>query len=73
MNQSDPGSAKRLPSHSRAGDDEVPPFQLTSRDREIVRAVYEYRALNTAQIGRLFFSSSTSAEPPSSPAKKANT
>lgn len=30
-------------------------FQLTRRDKEIIKAVYEYRALSAPQIGTLFF------------------
>lgn len=35
---------------------ELPNFQLTPRDSEIVEAVYTYRALSTPQIDALFFS-----------------
>jgi Replication-relaxation len=31
------------------------PFHLTRRDKEIIRAVYQYRALSAPQIGTLFF------------------
>lgn len=36
--------------------DKRKPFRLTNRDREIVRAVYDYRALISSQINTLFFS-----------------
>lgn len=57
----------RLPITRRAACGDLPPFRLSRRDREIIRAVYEYRALTTVQIERLFFppvkrSSAASAE-----------
>jgi hypothetical protein len=45
----------RLKIMQRAPVDELPGFRLTQRDREIVRAIYQHRALTTAQIEALFF------------------
>ena len=40
---------------TRTTDDERPSLRLTSRDLEIIRAVYEYRALTTPQVHALLF------------------
>ncbi len=45
----------RLPVTRRAAHGDLPPFRLNQRDREIIKTVYEYRALTTVQIERLFF------------------
>lgn len=50
-----PSPRKRLPITTRASVTERPGFQLTARDAEIIRAVYDYRTLTTWQIERLFF------------------
>ena len=39
----------------RAQDDNLPPFKLTKRDMAIINACYEYRALTSQQLQRLFF------------------
>ena len=46
----------RLPALRRVDPGHLPPFRLTARDVSLVRAVYEYRALTTVQVERLFFS-----------------
>ena len=46
---------KGLPRVRRAQPHELPGFRLMARDRQIIRAVYEFRALTTPQIERLFF------------------
>jgi hypothetical protein len=61
----------RLPITRRADTANLPRFALTPRDVEIVRAVYEYRALTTPQIEALFFS--PSADEPQSPRHKIDT
>lgn len=48
---------RRLPSLRRVKDEELPSFRLTQRDREVIQAVYEYRAMTTDQLGKLFFPS----------------
>lgn len=48
----------RLPLLARVNKERLPPLRLTRRDREIIQAVWEYRALTTLQIERLFFPSS---------------
>jgi hypothetical protein len=54
--QTDPSPSKRrLPRLSRVADKHRPPFRLTARDAEIIRAVYTYRTLTSEQIERLFF------------------
>lgn len=45
----------RLPIMTRAKPGQLPPFRLTPRDLEIVKAVWQHRALTTAQVERLFF------------------
>lgn len=45
----------RLPQRKRAKLQELPTFRLTARDQDILRAVYEYRALTTKQISDLLF------------------
>lgn len=42
----------------RAAPDKLPSFRLTPRDRQIILAVYEHRALTAPQIAALFFPSS---------------
>jgi len=44
----------RLPIYSRAPADQLPPLQLRTRDLEILRATYEYRAL-TPRLYELLF------------------
>jgi hypothetical protein len=39
----------------RAQDDNLPPFKLTKRDMAIINACYEYRAITSQQLQRLFF------------------
>lgn len=39
----------------RAADDNLPPLGLTQRDIAIINACYEYRALTSQQLQRLFF------------------
>lgn len=58
----------RLPQRKRAKPQELPTFRLTARDQEILRAVYEYRALTTKQISDLLFvpPDATETRPPSS-------
>lgn len=46
---------KRLKTLIRAGKDELPGFRLTPRDKEIIEAVYRYRALTAPQVEALFF------------------
>lgn len=46
---------RRLPQRTRAKLEDLPSFRLTARDREIIRSVYEYRALTTTQISDLLF------------------
>ncbi len=50
----------RLPRHRRVAD--PPPMKLTARDKEVVRAVYEYRFLRQDQIQALFFPSRWAAQ-----------
>lgn len=52
------GTKHRLKILERADSDDLPPFRLTDRDKEIVRAVYTHRALTTPQVHMLFFPSS---------------
>jgi len=47
--------APRLPATRRVKKSNLPPFRLTSRDREVVKAVYTHRALTTPQIEALLF------------------
>lgn len=54
----------RLPQRLRAKTEELPPFRLTKRDQQIVRAVYEYRALTTQQIYELVFAPIDAQIPP---------
>jgi hypothetical protein len=49
------GRKPSLPRLRRAEGELRTPFRLTQRDLEIVRAVYEYRALTAPQIEALFF------------------
>jgi len=46
-----------LPAYKRAAT--PPPMQLTERDIEIIRAVYDYRLLSAPQLEALFFPSNT--------------
>ncbi|MHB8626381.1 MAG: replication-relaxation family protein [Aggregatilineales bacterium] len=39
-----------------------PPMELTPRDQDIVRAVYQYRVLKQEQLQRLFFGTSAAAQ-----------
>ncbi len=39
----------------RAQNDNLPPFRLTKRDMAIINACYEYRALTSQHLQRLFF------------------
>ena len=48
-----------MPVHRRVK--RPPPMQLTSRDRQLVQAVYEHRLLRQDQIQRLFFPSRNTA------------
>lgn len=68
--------AGRLPMYERASADRLPPLQLRARDMEMLRAVYEYRALTPRLFELLFWpSSDLMAYPPASdqpPAKKLN-
>jgi hypothetical protein len=61
--------AVALPITRRAEPAQLPAFQLTKRDRSMVQAVYEHRALTSAQIEQLFFSDGT----PRTAEAKANT
>lgn len=45
----------RLPQRSRVEKQDLPQSRMTARDRGIVHAVYEYRALTTQQIFDLLF------------------
>ena len=45
----------RLPATRRVKKSKLPPFRLTPRDREVVKAVYTHRALTTPQIEALLF------------------
>jgi hypothetical protein len=47
----------RLPRLKRAAVEDLPSFRLTERDKAIVQAVYEYRALTSPMIEALFFDS----------------
>ncbi|MEP7288438.1 MAG: replication-relaxation family protein [Chloroflexota bacterium] len=49
--------SERLPRHTRVAPEKRPVFRLTARDGEIIRAVNDCRALQTAQVELLFFSS----------------
>ena len=50
-----PEHAPRLPATRRVKKSNLPPFRLTPRDREVVKAVYTHRALTTPQIEALLF------------------
>ncbi len=50
-----PSEKKKLPRLKRVGSAELPHFQLTPRDIELLNALYTYRALSTPQIDALFF------------------
>jgi len=43
----------------RAQEDNLPPLRLTKRDIAIINACYEFRALTSQQVQRLFFRSGT--------------
>ena len=49
------GRKKRRKRLVRAVGDDLPPFRVSPRDRRIIRAVYEHRALTTDQIQGLLF------------------
>lgn len=53
------GSTNKLPRLSRVKASDRPGMVLTDRDVGILRAVYEYRALSTAQIQALLFTTTT--------------
>ena len=53
------GVVNKLPRLVRAKGDNLPGFVLTDRDVDILRAVYEYRALTTTQIEALIFATTT--------------
>jgi Replication-relaxation len=57
-----PEQRKRRPRLERVAAEELPRFYLTPRDRLIIQAVYEYRALTAPQIAALFFTSSEGEE-----------
>lgn len=48
-------------------DHHLPGLRITERDAGILMAVYQYRALTTPQIERLFFSTATPTEQPTKP------
>lgn len=50
-----PGVPRKVRSHS------APPFELTERDLEVLKAVYYFRVLDETQIARLFFPSADRA------------
>ena len=55
VSQTIPSGTSRSPRLSRLEPARLPAFHLTERDRQIVRAVYECRALTSRQIETLFF------------------
>jgi Replication-relaxation len=64
--------ASRLPTIQRSAEKTLPGFRLTARDQEIIQAVWEYRALTTVQIERLFFSGAHRAADASAGSGKIN-
>jgi len=52
----------RLSTLTRAQAGALPPFRLTRRDREIVRAVRDFRVLTTVQVEGLFFTPTLSGK-----------
>ena len=57
------GKQPRLPALRRVAPDSLPPLRLGRRDIDIVRAVWEYRALTTHQVEKLFFRPNTRDAP----------
>ncbi len=41
---------RRLPRYRRASHEERPPFKLTERDRELLKAIYEYRFITAEML-----------------------
>lgn len=52
----------RLPVYKRAEGGKLPRLRLMTRDAAILLAVYQYRALTTPQIERLFFTANEASE-----------
>lgn len=55
MNSNHSEKKPRLPQRSRARTEDLPPFQLTKRDLQILLAVYTYRFLTPQQLSDLLF------------------
>ncbi len=53
---------KRLSRHAREVEGERPPMRLTERDRDVIKAVNDHRALFTHQLQQLFFGSRSTAQ-----------
>jgi hypothetical protein len=53
---------KRRPRYTRVAEGERPVMVLTDRDREVIRAVNDHRALTQEQIQALFFTSRSTAQ-----------
>src|SRR2546426_10834924 len=41
---------RRLPRFRRASQEELPPFKLTERDRELLKCIYDYRFLTAEML-----------------------
>src|SRR5258708_25283628 len=52
----------RRPRHRRVVEEARPPMVLTARDREIIKAVNDHRALLQEHIQALFFQSRSTAQ-----------
>jgi hypothetical protein len=52
----------RRPRHRRVTEDKRPPMVLTARDREIIRAVNDYRVMLQDHVQALFFQSRSTAQ-----------